>query len=214
MPFACKGRSHEDAGVNPDRPWESCLQSTARLPTSMRTTISPRQPATTGVGWSQSSDSPVVWPGVGVSLTEHPHGTRAGSSPHKVNNLNSVPLFEGGFRPMLLFEDMKVVFHRHPVRDQTQVPHKLVHRGPVLRAYWSHRSEEFQPEPSLPFPLLKDWAGCARQLPRDPILQATRTIRQDTVPSWEGLPASSEAKNASRKFRLPAVPRWMFQSET
>ncbi len=58
--------------------------------------------------------------------------TGARASPHKVNDLNTIPVGQGGCRPVLLFEDTEIVFDRQTVRNQTQLPDQLLHRGPGL----------------------------------------------------------------------------------
>ena len=59
--------------------------------------------------------------------------TDYGTSPHKVNDLEAIPLGQGSGRPMLLFEDTEIVFDSQAVRNQTQLPDELLHRSPGLQ---------------------------------------------------------------------------------
>ena len=79
--------------------------------------------------------------------------TACGSSTDKVNNLKSIPLGQGGGRPMLLLEDMEIVFDSQTIRNQTQLPDKLLHRGPGLQLSGLSVHKNFNQSHGFPSPV-------------------------------------------------------------
>ena len=78
--------------------------------------------------------------------------TGACASPHKVNDLNTIPVVQGGCLPMLPFEDVEVVLDGQTVRNQTQFPDKLLHRGPGLQGSGLPVHKNFNQSHGFPSP--------------------------------------------------------------